>query len=416
MAIPPPRVDLSTIPPPAPSEFEAAERFRYDVTIADPSKRWQREDTKVKWTTTPVGKGGMRDCCLVWEADADGSDPHQMIGKVFQKDVQNASIEDYMDEAITQTVADTYAQKFNKMGIKMEGSKISFLSCFVVKLKRRGANGAAVVFTMEPMLRGAYEKHNNNYGEVYTDNPIAETFSHFTFEASNRKLLICDIQGVGGMYTDPQIHTLSGQDYGLGNMGKKGIDKWIAAHKCGPLCVAIDLTPLQAPPAKEPRVHAVNPVPRFNVQIDPRQQVAEMRQTFRRLQAGGTPPPQAMPGLRQGPPLGRHPAGPPMPVPPAPHYVLGKHPPAPGTLPPKTSDGPPGGARQGYGRGAPAGGGVGHDQRVYAESIAAEEQRLEQKKRREAEEERLLKQAMELSLRESSSTPPGAPPPPRHYL
>jgi hypothetical protein len=29
-------------------------------------------------------------------------------------------------------------------------------------------------------------------------------FSHFTWEASGRTLMVCDIQGVGDLWTDPQ--------------------------------------------------------------------------------------------------------------------------------------------------------------------------------------------------------------------
>jgi elongation factor 2 kinase len=34
--------------------------------------------------------------------------------------------------------------------------------------------------------------------------------------------LCVDIQGVGDLYTDPQIHTLDGQGYGDGNLALRG--------------------------------------------------------------------------------------------------------------------------------------------------------------------------------------------------
>lgn len=34
-----------------------------------------------------------------------------------------------------------------------------------------------------------------------------QAFSHFTFECSHHRLIVVDIQGVGDLYTDPQIHT-----------------------------------------------------------------------------------------------------------------------------------------------------------------------------------------------------------------
>lgn len=46
-----------------------------------------------------------------------------------------------------------------------------------------------------------------------------QAFSHFTFERSGHQLIVVDIQGVGDLYTDPQIHTEKGTDFGDGNLG-----------------------------------------------------------------------------------------------------------------------------------------------------------------------------------------------------
>lgn len=59
-------------------------------------------------------------------------------------------------------------------------------------------------------------------GRVFTDIFYGsfQAFSHFTFERSGHQLIVVDIQGVGDLYTDPQIHTESGKDFGDGNLGK----------------------------------------------------------------------------------------------------------------------------------------------------------------------------------------------------
>ena len=44
--------------------------------------------------------------------------------------------------------------------------------------------------------------------EAHRQTPQA--FSHLTFERSGHQLVVVDIQGVGDLYTDPQIHTASG--------------------------------------------------------------------------------------------------------------------------------------------------------------------------------------------------------------
>jgi hypothetical protein len=48
--------------------------------------------------------------------------------------------------------------------------------------------------------------------------------------------LICDIQGVGDRYTDPQIHSHDGVGFGKGNMGERGVDRFIASHRCNAIC------------------------------------------------------------------------------------------------------------------------------------------------------------------------------------
>lgn len=39
---------------------------------------------------------------------------------------------------------------------------------------------------------------------------MPQAFSHFTWVVSNQAVLVCDIQGVGNYFTDPQIHSLDG--------------------------------------------------------------------------------------------------------------------------------------------------------------------------------------------------------------
>jgi elongation factor 2 kinase len=90
---------------------------------------------------------------------------------------------------------------------------------------------------VERFIDGPYHKHNNNYGFVSEDDRnTPQAFSHFTYEASNHSVLICDIQGVGDMYTDPQVHTRDGIGFGKGNLGMKGFEKFLSTHRCNAIC------------------------------------------------------------------------------------------------------------------------------------------------------------------------------------
>jgi len=98
---------------------------------------------------------------------------------------------------------------------------------------------------VEPYILGEYRKHNNNFGSVSDDERnTPQAFSHFTYEASNHELLAVDIQGVGDLYTDPQIHTLNGNDFGKGNLGALGFQKFLSSHRCNSICRYLKLPPV----------------------------------------------------------------------------------------------------------------------------------------------------------------------------
>ncbi len=91
-------------------------------------------------------------------------------------------------------------------------------------------------FCVEDYLHGAYMKHLDNYGgdEGIRNTPSA--FAHFTYEASQHRLLVVDIQGVGDLYTDPQIHTCDGKGFGKGNLGIDGMIQFLNTHQCNAIC------------------------------------------------------------------------------------------------------------------------------------------------------------------------------------
>jgi elongation factor 2 kinase len=63
------------------------------------------------------------------------------------------------------------------------------------------------LFCAEKFIEGHYEKHNSNNGFIeeahYRMTPHA--FSHFTYVMTGGKRMIVDLQGVGDLWTDPQV-------------------------------------------------------------------------------------------------------------------------------------------------------------------------------------------------------------------
>lgn len=92
-----------------------------------------------------------------------------------------------------------------------------------------------------------------------------QAFSHFSYWSSERRMLVCDLQGVlsehaspqgicAGVFelTDPVIHykSTSGRQQVFGNtdLGKRGMRKFFETHDCNDVCLLLCL-PISRPPS-----------------------------------------------------------------------------------------------------------------------------------------------------------------------
>ncbi|GAM21019.1 hypothetical protein SAMD00019534_041940 [Acytostelium subglobosum LB1] len=158
------------------------------------------------------------------------------VAKISKTEV---SAERYFEDVKMQMICKDFSQRYNENN---PPKNIDFLSAWVIEIQK--ANGDTLLCGLEMFMAGEFKKQNSNFGSVFGDRNTPQAFSHFTHEASAHQLIVIDIQGVDDHYTDPQIHTKDGVGYGAGNLGEKGIEKFLKSHKCNPICIQLDLPPI----------------------------------------------------------------------------------------------------------------------------------------------------------------------------
>jgi len=237
------------------SSLLAASKYTFDPQ----NSKWVRERVRVQIARNPFAQGGMRVVYRMREFDEkiNNGEYVEGVAKRFKPECNESQY--YYDEAMTQMVAESYAQEFNRRG---SGHYIGFLPVSVLRVDLDGT-----LYNTEPLLRGDYQKHNDNSGHIDTQVDLPQAFSHFTYEASNRTLIVVDIQGVGDYYTDPQIHSFNGEGFGLGNLGASGIKKFLHSHKCNRVCRLLGL----------PDIHNKSVEPETDEELARRLQEEELR-------------------------------------------------------------------------------------------------------------------------------------------
>jgi hypothetical protein len=235
---------------------EKGSAFFYDVKTS----QWHEEIVKYQIAVAPFAEGGIRaayHAIVHFEKTTrhktGGS--YQCVMKIA-KTKQDEQI--YFMDVAMQQYAQWWAEQYN---LKNPPKQVKFSDAFVVK-----SADSTLTYGAEDYIQGEYIKHSDNNGWVASNTggqiPMRNTphaFSHFTYEASNHRFVIVDIQGVGDYYTDPQIHTADKKGFGLGNLGQDGINKFLATHQCNALCKYFSLPPVGKTPPQSPQLSQAPP-------------------------------------------------------------------------------------------------------------------------------------------------------------
>jgi elongation factor 2 kinase len=211
----------------------------YSLANFEPRK-WEARTVRGLIEDRVMAEGSLRVVYKAWVLDKfyviKRFKPHVLAALAIS--TEEALVKLLQEEVVMQRHAWELAARWNALAMP---KNVQVNPLFVVKLADRLPQVWAV---MEPMLEGAdqsYVKYNDNCGGVFAQEgrvrETPQTFSHFTHLVTGGQWLVCDLQGVGDTFTDPQVHTNPRERCPVaGNHGPKGMDDFFATHQCSALC------------------------------------------------------------------------------------------------------------------------------------------------------------------------------------
>lgn len=220
---------------------------------------WSTEDTIVKMEPEPFTHGAMRFCYRMKKlatppASASNHRFHKYGWSRASNYVAKAYIVDgavdcsddakvaVRNDIVLQYEASHWAQRFNSLHPPKE---ICFIRAYAMEFTDRPGSP---MFAVERFIAGkdkygtGFLKHNTNSGYVdrKQHRKTPQVFSAYSFYASQGKRLVADIQGVGDLYTDPQVLS---DDYrfGDGDLGPRGMALFFHSFTHCSLCDAVGI-------------------------------------------------------------------------------------------------------------------------------------------------------------------------------
>jgi hypothetical protein len=209
----------------------------FKFTFEYREKKWSRSIILVTIEKEWFAEGAMRYAYRGTDWTQTGDDAKFVAKSSKEKGERTRT---YFIDVEMQGMCQYFAGEFNARGTP---KKVTFIEAYVIERYQLDADNPLRIMGCEKELLGDYQKFNNNWGWMAPDERnTPQAFSHFSWWHSNGQYIVVDVQGVGDVYTDPQVHSADGKGFGKGNVGKEGIDQFFTTHKCNSVCKILGLT------------------------------------------------------------------------------------------------------------------------------------------------------------------------------
>eukprot|EP00479_Gromia_sphaerica_P007132 TRINITY_DN2266_c0_g1_i1.p1 TRINITY_DN2266_c0_g1~~TRINITY_DN2266_c0_g1_i1.p1 ORF type:complete len:250 (-),score=45.92 TRINITY_DN2266_c0_g1_i1:122-871(-) len=190
----------------------------------------------------PFAKGSLRLAYSATVTESDHKSDVVILKEYYHKEYRWQDRVRTFHEMEVGTIAQFLAKQFASKCRELVGKPIEFNTIRMIQFPIREGNDC---YMMEPYLDAKFERFSNNaeYLNPAPEFEIFQTFTHWTYIATNKKMMIVDLEGAvfvnKYVLTDPAIHAVDKLRFGKTNLGAKGMETFLKVHKCGNLCQSV---------------------------------------------------------------------------------------------------------------------------------------------------------------------------------